>query len=55
MTHKYEYFQGCQDFRIFKRDDLTAREKCTELNGIVVEEYGYHSGASGPTYGQTQK
>lgn len=46
---------GCQDFRIFKRDDLTAREKCTELNGIVVEEYGYHSGASGPTYGQTQK
>jgi len=39
---------GCQDFRIMRRDDLTAREQCTALNGIVVEEYGYHGNTASP-------
>jgi len=46
--------QGCQDFRIYRRDDESARDKCTELNGIVVEEYGYHGNGNGPTYENTR-
>lgn len=45
---------GCQDFRIYRRDDESARDKCTELNGIVVEEYGYHGNGNGPTYENTR-
>ena len=31
-----------------RRDDLTSREQCTALNGIVVEEYGYHGNTASP-------
>jgi hypothetical protein len=34
---------GCGDFKIYKRDDPTALAACQALQGIVVQEYGYHS------------
>lgn len=36
-------FDGCGDFKIMKRDDPNAIKSCTALQGIVVQEYGYHS------------
>jgi hypothetical protein len=36
-------FKGCGDFKIMKRDDPFAIEACRNLEGIVVQEYGYHS------------
>lgn len=34
---------GCGDFKIYKRDDPNALAQCEALDGIVVQEYGYHS------------
>lgn len=34
---------GCGDFKIYKRDDPNALSQCQALQGIVVQEYGYHS------------
>jgi hypothetical protein len=34
---------GCGDFKIYKRDDPNALDACRALEGIVVQEYGYHS------------
>lgn len=34
---------GCGDFKIYKRDDPNALSACRALEGIVVQEYGYHS------------
>jgi len=33
---------GCRNFQIFKRNDPKAIEKCHALEGVVVQEYGYH-------------
>jgi len=33
---------GCRNFQIFKRNDPKAVEKCHALEGVVVQEYGYH-------------
>jgi len=34
---------GCGDFKIMKRDDPDAIRSCQAMEGIVVQEYGYHS------------
>lgn len=34
---------GCGDFKIMRRNDPDAISSCQALEGIVVQEYGYHS------------